>query len=73
MKMMTHNNQILSFKTLYFINECFFSIFAKMELKPCNFFNAPYFLEIYHVMIFRYTFEMKSLTYHNIVISKICK
>ncbi len=65
--MMTHNNQILSFKTLCFVNECFFSIFVGMELQPCNFFNAPYLLEICHVMTFNSTCEMKSITYHNIV------
>jgi hypothetical protein len=40
----THNNQILSFKILCFINECFILIFVEMEVEPCNFFNAPYLL-----------------------------
>ncbi len=51
----------------------FSSIFVEMELEPCNFFNAPYLLEIYHVMIFNYTCEMKSIAYRDIVMSKICK
>ncbi len=59
--MMTHNNQILSFKTLYFINECFFSIFFEMEFEPCNFFNVPYLLENFHVMTFSSTREMKAI------------
>ncbi len=73
MKMMTHNNQILSFKTLCFISECIFSIFVEMELEPCNIFNAPYMLEIYHVITFNSTCEMKLVIYNNIVMSKICK
>jgi hypothetical protein len=64
---MTCNNQILSFKTIFFINESFFLIFVEMELEPCNFFNAPYMLEICHVMILSSTCEMKSIAYHNIV------
>ncbi len=63
--MMTHNNQILSFKTPCFINECFFLYF--MELEPCNFFNASYLLEICHVMTFSSTCEMKLITYYNII------
>jgi hypothetical protein len=51
----------------------FFSIFVEMELEPCNFFNVFYLLEIFHVMIFSYTYEMKSIAYHNIVMSKVCK
>jgi hypothetical protein len=54
------------------INECFFSIFVEMELEPCNFFNPPYLLEICHVMIFSSTREMKSVAFHNIVMSKKC-
>jgi hypothetical protein len=51
----------------------FSSIFLEMELEPCNFFNAHYLFEIYHVMTFNSTCEMKSIAYHNIVMSKICK
>jgi hypothetical protein len=50
-----------------------FSIFVEMELELCNFFNPPYLLEICHVMIFSSTCEMKSIVYHNIVMSKISK
>jgi hypothetical protein len=48
-------------------------IFVEMEFEPCNFFNAPYLLEIFHVMIFSSTREMKLVAYHNIVMSKICE
>jgi len=53
----------------------FSSIFVEMEgwNEQCNFFNAPYLLEIYHVMTFSSTCEMKSIAYHNIVMSKIWK
>jgi hypothetical protein len=51
----------------------FFSILVEMEFEPCNFFNPPYLLEICHVMIFSSTCEMKLITYHNIVMSKISK
>jgi hypothetical protein len=44
--------------------------FVEMELEPCNFFNAPYLLEIYHVMTFNSICEMKLVTYHNIVMWK---
>jgi len=44
-----------------------FPIFVEMELEPCNLFNAPYFFEISHVMIFSYTWEMKSLAYKKYV------
>ncbi len=44
-----------------------------MEFESCNFFNAFYLLEIYHAMIFNSTYEMKSIAYHNIVMSRICK
>jgi hypothetical protein len=47
--------------------------FVEMELEPCNFFNAPYLFEICDVMTFSSTCEMKLVTYHNIVMSKICK
>jgi len=47
----------------------FFSIFVEMELEPCNSFNAPYMFKIFHVMIFNSTCEMKSIAYHNIVMS----
>jgi len=69
---MTHNNQILSSKTLSFINE-FYLFFVEMKLEPCNFFNPLYLLEIYHVLIFSSTCEMKLIAYHNIVMSKISK
>jgi hypothetical protein len=70
--MMTPNNEILS--TICFINEFFILIyFVEMELEPCNFFNPLYLLEICHIMIFNSTYEMKSIAYHNIVMSKICK
>jgi hypothetical protein len=49
------------------------SIFVEMELEPCNFLNTPYLLEMCHVMTFSSTCEMKSVTYHNIINSKICK
>ncbi len=71
--MMTHNNQILSSKTLCFINEYFLLFFVEMELKPCNFFNPPYLLEICRVVIFSSTCGMKLVAYHNIVMSKIYK
>jgi hypothetical protein len=51
----------------------FYSIFVEMELEPWNFFNALYSLDICHVMTFGSTCEMKSIPYHNIVMSKICK
>jgi hypothetical protein len=51
----------------------FSSIFVEMELEQCNFFDAAYFFEICHVMTFNSTCEMKSVAYHNIIISKICK
>jgi hypothetical protein len=57
---MTHNNQMLSFKTLCFINDFLKFFFVEMELEPCNFFNAPYLLEIFHVMIFSSTCEIKN-------------
>jgi hypothetical protein len=41
-----------------------------MELEPCNFFNPPYLIEIFHVMIFSSTCEMKLVAYHNVVMSK---
>jgi hypothetical protein len=69
--MMTHNNKILSFKTLLFHKWMFSSIFVEMELEPCNFFNAPYLFEICHVMIVSFTCEMKSVAYHNIVMLNI--
>jgi len=47
----------------------FYFIFVEMELEPCNFFNAPYLLEICHVMTFSSTCKMKSIAYHNIVMS----
>jgi hypothetical protein len=51
----------------------FYSIFVEMEFEQCSFFNPPYLLEIYHVMIFSSTCEMKSIAYYNIVMSKIPK
>jgi hypothetical protein len=51
----------------------FSSIFVEMEFKPCNFFNTPYLLKICHVMIFSSTCEMKSISYHNIVMLKVSK
>jgi len=51
----------------------FYLIFVEMEFEPCIFFNAPYLLEICHVMIFSSTCEMKPIAYHNIVMSKICE
>jgi hypothetical protein len=51
----------------------FSSIFVEMEFEQCNFLNPPYILEIYHVMIFSSTCEMKSIAYHKIVMSKISK
>jgi hypothetical protein len=51
----------------------FNSICVEMELESCNLFNPPYLLEIYHVMIFNSTCEMKSIVYHNIIMSKIFK
>ncbi len=71
--MMTHNNQILSFKTLCCINECLLLFLLKMELEPCNLFSALYVLQICHVMIFSSKCEMKLVAYHNIVMLKICK
>ncbi len=47
--------------------------FVGMELEPFNFYNPLYLLEICHVMIFSSTCEMKSIAYHNIVMSKISK
>jgi len=67
---MTHKNQILSSKTLCFINECILFYFIEMEIEPCNFFNPSYMLEFYHVMIFSSTCEMNLVAYHNIVIQK---
>jgi hypothetical protein len=51
----------------------FSSIFVEMEFEPCNFFNAAYLFKIYHVMTFSSACEMKSIAYHNIVMSKIWK
>jgi hypothetical protein len=48
----------------------FSSIFVDVELEPCNFFNAPYLLEIFHVTTFSSTCEMKLIAYHNIVMLK---
>jgi hypothetical protein len=45
----------------------FYSIFVEMDFEPCKFFNALYLLEIYHVMTFSSTCEMKFVRYHNIV------
>ncbi len=45
----------------------FSSISIEMELEPCNFFNAPYLLKIYHDTTFNSTCEMKLVAYHNIV------
>ncbi len=50
-----------------------FFFLVEIELEPCKLFNAPYILKIYHVMTFNSTCEMKSITYHNIVMSKLCK
>ncbi len=81
-KMMTHNNQILSSKTLcfkkiilfyYFIILFYFIVLVEMELDPCNFFNPLYLVEIFHFMIFSSTCEMKSAAHHNIIILKISK
>jgi hypothetical protein len=41
-------------------NTMFSFIFVEMEFEQCNFFNPPYLLEIFHVMIFSSTCEMKS-------------
>jgi hypothetical protein len=49
----------------------FILFFVEMELEPYIFFNPPYLLEIFHVMIFHSTYEMKLVAYHNIVMSKI--
>ncbi len=68
--MMTHNNQIFSFKTLCFINECFILFLLKWNLNPATFSMVPYLLEIYHVMIFSSTCEMQLVAYHNIIMSK---
>jgi hypothetical protein len=51
----------------------FSSFFVEMELEPCNFFNPLYLHEIFHVMKFSSTCEMKLVAYHNIVMSKISK
>jgi len=51
----------------------FYSIFVDFKLEPCDFFNAPYLLEIFDVMTFSSMCEMKSIAYHNILMSKICK
>jgi hypothetical protein len=51
----------------------FYFIFVEMEFETYNFFNALYLLEIFHVMTFNSTCEMKSIAYRNIVMSKICK
>ncbi len=48
----------------------YYSIFVEMELEPCNFFNALYLFETCHVMTLNSTCEMKSVAYHNIVMSK---
>ncbi len=70
--MMTHNNQILSSKTLCFINECILLFLLKWNLSHAiSMIHLNYLLEICHVMIFTSTCQMKSITYHNIIISKI--
>jgi len=43
---------------------------VEMELEPCNLFIPLYLLEIFHVIIFSSTCEMKSVAYHNIVLLK---
>jgi len=50
-----------------------FSIFVEIKFEPCNFFNPHYLFEINHVMIFNSTCEIKSVAYHNIIMSKISK
>ncbi len=65
--MITHNNQILSFKIICFINDYFLLFLKKWNLSHVIFYNAPYLFEICHVMTFSSTCEMKSVTYHNIV------
>ncbi len=68
--MMTHNNQILSFKTLCFINECFILFLLKWNLSHAIFSMHLLCLKL-HAMIFSSTCEMKSTAYHNIVMLKI--
>jgi hypothetical protein len=43
-----------------------FFFFVEVDFEPCNFFNAPYLLEICHIMIFSSTCEMKLIAYHSI-------
>jgi hypothetical protein len=60
--MMYHNNQMLTSKTLCFHTLVFSFIFAKMYLSHI-FFIPFYMFEIYHIMIFNVTCELKSITY----------
>jgi hypothetical protein len=62
-KIMNHNNQILSSKTLCLYKLMFSFIFVEMTCLNHNFFIPPYLLEIYHIMIFNVTCKMKSITY----------
>ncbi len=62
-KIMNHNNQILSFKTLCLYKLMFSFIFLEMTCLNHNVFIPPCLLEIYHIMIFNVTREMKSITY----------
>jgi len=62
-KIMNHNNQILSFKTLCLYKLMFSFVFVEMICLNHNFFIPPCLLEIYHIMIFNVTHEMKSITY----------
>jgi len=60
-----HNNQMLSSKTLCFhtLMFCFFFFFFFEMYLSHNIFIPLYMFEIYHIMIFNVTCEMKSITY----------
>ncbi len=73
-KIMNYNNQILSFKTLCLYKLMFSFIFVEMTCLNHNVFILLCLLEIYHIMIFNVTCEMKSITYiYNNIMWKISK
>jgi len=66
-KMMTHNNQILSSKTLCFINECFVFFCCWNGAWGMLFFQSILYAWNLSRMIFNSTCEMQLVAYDNIV------
>ncbi len=62
-KTMNHNNQIVLSKTLCLYKLTISFIFVEMTCLNHNFFIPPCLLEIYNIMIFNVTCELKPITY----------